>query len=118
MSGTGATVIAERSWATLAPVSRRTRALGFMRRLIRTSPMGAAAGAVLLGICLVGAFAEVIAPYDPLAANFAATRREPSAQYLLGTDYLGRDVLSRIIHGARVTLLVAVTSESVNESGT
>ena len=108
--GVGATMLAERSWAALAPVSRRTRALGFLRRLLRTSPMGAAAGAVLLGICLIGAFAEVVAPYDPLAANFAFTRREPSAQFLLGTDYLGRDVLSRIVHGARVTLLVAVTS--------
>ena len=53
----------------VAPVSRRTRALGFVRRLPRTSPIGAAAGAALLGICLIGAFADVIAPYDPLADN-------------------------------------------------
>jgi ABC-type dipeptide/oligopeptide/nickel transport system permease subunit len=71
---------------------------------------------VLVFLVLTAVFADVIAPYDPLAANFAATRREPSAQYLLGTDYLGRDVLSRIIHGARVTLLVAVTSVLIGDS--
>ena len=57
--GIGAAVSAERSWGTLAPVSRRGRAVGFIRLLLRTSPIGAAAGAVLLGICLIGAFADV-----------------------------------------------------------
>ncbi|MCC6179588.1 MAG: ABC transporter permease [Chloroflexi bacterium] len=98
------------AWAPIAVPSRRSRAVGFVRRFWRASPIGAVAAAALLLILFVGAFAEVVAPYDPLAANFAATRREPSVAYLLGTDYLGRDVLSRIIYGARVTLLVAVTS--------
>jgi ABC-type dipeptide/oligopeptide/nickel transport system permease subunit len=61
-------------------------------------------------IALIGIFADVLAPFDPLHATFTATRREPGAPYWLGTDYLGRDVLSRLIAGARISLMVAVTS--------
>lgn len=96
--------------------SRESGPAGFLRRLVRTSPLGVAAGVLMLMIFVIGGFAELFAPYDPLAANFAYTRREPSAQYLLGTDYLGRDVLSRLIHGARVSLMVAVTSVLIGDS--
>jgi len=113
---TSPTLIQAGTWAPLAGPSRRTRTLGLLRRFVRTSPIGAVAAVALVLIFLVGALANVVAPYDPLAANFAATRREPSALFLLGTDYLGRDVLSRIIHGARVTLLVATTSVLLGDS--
>ena len=103
------------AWAPIAGPSRRTRTVGFVRRFLRTSPIGAVAAVALLLIFLIGAFAGLVAPYDPLAANFTATRREPSGLYLLGTDYLGRDVLSRIFHGARITLLVAVTSVLIGD---
>jgi peptide/nickel transport system permease protein len=104
------------AWAPVAQPSRRVRTVGFVRRFVRSSPIGAVAASVLTLVLLVGVFAALIAPYDPLGANFAATRREPSALYLLGTDYLGRDVLSRIVHGARVTLMVAVTSVLLGDS--
>jgi peptide/nickel transport system permease protein len=104
-----------RVWTPAAPASRWARTTAFVRRFVRTSPIGTVAALLLLLICLIGIFADVIAPYDPLAANFAATRREPSAQFLLGSDYLGRDVLSRLIHGARVTLLVAITSVLIGD---
>ncbi len=104
------------AWAPLAGPGRRARTMGFLRRFVRASPMGAVAAVALILIFLIGAFAELVAPYDPLAANFAATRREPSPMYLLGTDYLGRDVLSRIFYGARITLLVAVTSVLLGDS--
>lgn len=106
-----------RSDAPAAPVvlplpaePRRRPQVSFVKRFYRSSPLGTAAAVALLLIFAIGALANVVSPYDPLAANFAATRREPSAQYLLGTDYLGRDVLSRIFYGARISLLVAVTS--------
>jgi ABC-type dipeptide/oligopeptide/nickel transport system permease subunit len=86
-----------------------------VRRFVRASPIGAVAAVVLIAIALIGLFAPILAPYDPLAANFAATRREPSAQFLLGTDYLGRDLLSRLIYGARITLLVAITSVLIGD---
>lgn len=79
-------------------------------RFIRTSPVGAAS-AIFLGIVLVvGVLAPVIAPYNPLAGNYAVTRHAPSIAHLLGTDDLGRDVLSRIIYGTRITMLVSVTA--------
>jgi ABC-type dipeptide/oligopeptide/nickel transport system permease subunit len=61
-------------------------------------------------VVLVGIFAPILAPFDPLAGNYAMTRHAPSLPYVLGTDDLGRDVLSRIIYGTRVTMLVSVTS--------
>ena len=48
---------------------------------------------------VVAAFAGQVAPYDPLRNDYTATRQPPSALHLLGTDSLGRDVLSRIIYG-------------------
>jgi ABC-type dipeptide/oligopeptide/nickel transport system permease subunit len=59
---------------------------------------------------LVAIFAPYLAPYDPIEADFSAVRSPPSAAHLLGTDDLGRDVLSRLIFGARITLIVSVCS--------
>ena len=62
---------------------------------------------------LVAAFAGTIAPYQPDEQNFDLIEARPSAQALFGTDRFGRDVLSRVIHGARISLYVAVTSIGV-----
>ncbi len=59
---------------------------------------------------VVAVFAAQVAPYDPLRNDYTAARQSPSAQHLLGTDNLGRDVLSRIIYGLRVSLIVSVAS--------
>jgi len=64
-------------------------------------------GAVLLAaLVLVAAFAPLIAPHDPLEQNIVTRLEPPSAEFLLGTDSYGRDVLSRLIYGARVSLSV------------
>ena len=60
--------------------------------------------------------ADFLAPYHPLEAHYDATRDPPGEQYLLGTDHLGRDVLSRLIYGAQVTLVVAVSSVVIGET--
>jgi len=73
-------------------------------------PVGAAAGIFLLLMALVAIFAGVIAPADPLYVDFNELGSSPSAQNLLGTDYTGRDILSRIIHGGRVSLQVSLFS--------
>ncbi|TYR31578.1 ABC transporter permease [Mesorhizobium microcysteis] len=70
---------------------------------------------ILLGLVLVAVFAPLIAPMDPNTQNLLARLKEPGfesrgAVYLLGSDELGRDVLSRVIHGARISLLVAFAS--------
>ena len=71
----------------------------------------AVAGAVLVLLFVAAAVAApLIAPYDPLQTSFLAIRKAPSAQFWLGTDELGRDDLSRLIWGARASLLAGVVS--------
>ncbi len=105
-----------RTWTPTLVPSRGARARAFVRRFVRASPLGTAAILFLIGVCLMGILANVLAPHDPLVTDFAATRQAPSGRYLLGTDYLGRDLLSRIIFGARVTLLVAITSVLIGDA--
>ncbi|OZI34680.1 ABC transporter permease [Bordetella genomosp. 10] len=91
------------SAASPAPVSRRPNALWQALRRNKLSWVGIG---LLLAIVLVAAFAPWIAPHDPLQQNIAYRLDPPSADYWLGTDSYGRDVLSRLIYGARVSLLV------------
>jgi peptide/nickel transport system permease protein len=81
---------------------RRVARVFFGRKL-------AVVGLVIIIILIFTAiFAPVIAPYDPYKMDMAHTLNQPSAQHLLGTDSLGRDVLSRIMYGSRASLLVAL----------
>ena len=68
-------------------------------------------GLVLLAaIVVVAALAPWLAPYDPLQQNIVVRLEPPSAEYWLGTDAFGRDVLSRLIYGARISLIVGFTA--------
>ncbi|MGH7559782.1 MAG: ABC transporter permease [Gemmatimonadales bacterium] len=72
------------------------------------------AGLLLLGlVILAGVFAPWLAPADPVAGDLAAYLRGPDADHLLGTDSQGRDVLSRVLYGARISLVVGLVSQSV-----
>jgi peptide/nickel transport system permease protein len=83
------------------------------RRLRRRH--GALVGlAVVVLFIVLALFAPWIAPQDPVAASWAAIRKAPSAQYWLGTDEIGRDVLSRVIWGTRASLLAGVVSVSIS----
>ncbi|MCX7310426.1 MAG: ABC transporter permease [Alphaproteobacteria bacterium] len=73
-------------------------------------PAGAVALLVLLVILFAGIFAEWIAPYDPLENDLAAILLPPSAEHWAGTDSFGRDILSRIIFGARTALIIGLSS--------
>ncbi len=82
------------------------------RRLVRRR--GAMVGlAVIILVILVAAFAPLVAPYDPAAQSWSAVRKAPSAAYWLGTDEVGRDLLSRIIFGARASLSAGVISVGI-----
>jgi peptide/nickel transport system permease protein len=71
-------------------------------------------GLVLLAaIVLIAALAPFIAPYDPIEQHIAYRLEPPSAEFLLGTDTYGRDVLSRLIHGARISLIVAFAAVAI-----
>ena len=89
----------------------RTR---FLTRLVREKPLGTASGIIALILILVAVFADVIAPY-PIGERHLPDRLQgSSAEYLLGTDHLGRDFLSRIIHGARISLTVGLAATTLN----
>jgi len=69
-------------------------------------PLGAAGLVVIVAMCVCAAFAQWVAPYDPLTVDYAAQLARPSAAHWLGTDSFGRDVGSRIIYGARTALAI------------
>lgn len=81
-----------------------------LRKMLR-KPLGALGLAIVLSLVAVAVFAPQIAPFDPTRPDFGAMLQAPGDTYLLGTDELGRDILSRLIWGARASLqagLIAV----------
>jgi peptide/nickel transport system permease protein len=83
-----------------------------LRRLMRRR-------AALFGLAVIALFvaiavaAPLVAPYDPLATDWRAVRKPPSAQHLMGTDELGRDVFARVVWGARASILAGFVSVSI-----
>ena len=95
----------------------RTRHAGladFFVRLVREKPLGTASGIVILLLILVSIFADVLAPYPMDEQHLVDRLQAPSAKYLLGTDQLGRDFLSRLIFAARLSLGVGLAATTVN----
>lgn len=76
----------------------------------RKQPLGAVGAVVLVLLVLSAIFAEAFSTHDPVTTNSQVTLSAPTAEYWMGTDYLGRDVYSRIVHGSRVSLAVGLTS--------
>src|SRR5216683_3350196 len=89
---------------------RRVQALwGLMKR----KPLGAAAASIILLIVFTAIFADVLAPYDPLFTHPEIRLAPPSWQHPFGTDDIGRDVCSRIIYGARISLWVGLLAVGI-----
>ena len=86
------------------------QALRSLRTFTRRNPLSAFWGCVAALIILVAILAPLIAPYDPLKANFRRMAKAPDAENYFGTDQIGRDNLSRIIYGARASLMVAIAA--------
>jgi peptide/nickel transport system permease protein len=76
--------------------------------LARRYPLGAVGALLVLLFVLTALFAPVIAPHDPLSTNSRASLAPPGSSYWLGADFMGRDMFSRIVYGARISLAVAV----------
>jgi peptide/nickel transport system permease protein len=91
----------------MADVRPRRSALRQTGRLVRHNPMAAAGGIVGLLIVFLAITAPLIAPYDPLKADFRRMAKPPDGHNYFGTDQIGRDTLSRVIYGARSSLFVA-----------
>ena len=93
---------------------RRSRLAEFFGRLVREKPLGTISGIIILILIFVAIFADVLAPYPYREIHLADILKAPSAQYLLGTDHLGRDLLSRILYGARISLTVGLAATALN----
>jgi peptide/nickel transport system permease protein len=81
-----------------------SRTLFFVRRY----PLGAIGAAIVIAFVLTAVFADFIAPIDPTATNAKYSLARPSSMFWLGADFMGRDMFSRIVHGARISLAVGV----------
>ena len=86
----------------------------FFIRLWKEKPLGTACGIIVLILILVTIFADVLTPYPINERHLVDRLQGPSIQYLLGTDQLGRDFLSRIIYGARISLTVGLAATALN----
>jgi peptide/nickel transport system permease protein len=107
--------IAELERESLLSVKEESQFTVVFRRFIRHKL--AVAGLIVLGIFILAAlFAPLIAPYDPYKQNLAPPYSNPSPQHLLGTDELGRDVLSRLLYAARLSLFVTFVVNFVSEA--
>ena len=99
--------------AEIAP-KRRSRLADFFTRLVKEKRLGTACGIIVLLLVLVAIFADFLAPYRYTEPHLVDRLTGSSARYLLGTDHLGRDLLSRIIIGARVSILVGLVVTAIN----
>ncbi|OOC13168.1 glutathione ABC transporter permease GsiD [Dickeya dadantii] len=84
----------------------------FLHAFIR-NPMALASGGFVLLLVLIAVFAPWLAPWNPMDPDWMALGAAPSADHWMGTDDLGRDVMSRIIYGARISLYIGIVSVSL-----
>jgi len=78
--------------------------------LFRKQPLGIVGAFIVIGMLLVGTFAPLIAPYDPIEVTFENMLLPPGPDYLMGTDQFGRDIFSRLLYGAQTALFVSFTA--------
>ena len=93
---------------------RRGRLADFLLRLLKEKPLGIACGMIVLLLIFVAIFADALAPYPFYEMHLRDRFQGPSAQYFLGTDHIGRDLLSRLIYGARLSLIVGLAATLLN----
>jgi len=83
----------------------------------KRQPLGAAGGAVVILMIVMAVFAQYISPYDPEANAFEHMLEAPNADFWFGTDQFGRDILTRLIYGARTALFVGFTCAIIGATG-
>jgi peptide/nickel transport system permease protein len=93
---------------------RRGFIADFFVRLFTEKHLGALGGVIFLILLLTGIFADILAPYGYNDINPADALKPPSSKYLLGTDNLGRDMLSRIIYGAQLSVIVSFAATALS----
>ena len=94
------------------PTVATTRRPSVLRRLLRRPP-AVIALAMVAAFVVIAVAAPYVAPHDPIKMNYLAVRKAPSDVYRLGTDEVGRDVLSRLVWGARASLLAGIVPVTI-----
>ena len=100
--------MADNSSGRAAETKRHPFLVGFLIRLVKEKPLGTAGGTITLLLLLTGIFADFLAPYGMNQSFEGYFLTPPSAQFWLGTDNVGRDILSRVIYGARISVIVGL----------
>jgi peptide/nickel transport system permease protein len=83
-------------------------------RLVKEKPLGLVGGIIVLGLFLLGIFANFVAPYGYNDMMLSERLDPPSSIHLLGTDNMGRDMLSRIVYGARISMIVGLAGAAIS----
>ena len=94
-------------------VKKQTLLGNLIRRLFKEKPLGTIGAIIVIIAFLAGIFANFVSPFGMNDQDLAARLQGPSAQHLLGTDGLGRDLFTRIIYGARISMLVGLGSTTI-----
>jgi peptide/nickel transport system permease protein len=95
-------------WKPDARAGRRLGVLTLLRRMVRRRRVIGIGALILFLILAAAAAASLLAPYDPLALDIPARLRPPGPAHLFGTDDFGRDIFSRVVFGARLSLMVGI----------
>lgn len=93
---------------------RRSPLADFFIRLVKEKPLGTFGGVIVLLLLLTAIFADVLAPYGYKEYILADRMQAPSIRHLLGTDNLGRDLFSRIVYGARISMYIGLGASAIN----
>ena len=105
--------MADISSGRVAEIKRHSWLVGFLIRLVKEKPLGTVGAVITLVLLLTGIFADFLAPYGINEVQIGDYLAPPSAGFWLGTDNLGRDMLSRVIFGARISMIVGLTASIV-----
>ena len=100
--------------SAVSEAKKRAGPADFFIRLVKEKPLGIIGGIIVLIFIFVAIFTGVLAPFPHDEVFIVDRLQEPSDRYLLGTDQLGRDLLSRLIFGARISLTVGLAATTVN----
>ena len=106
--------MSDRQTTAVSEPKTRAGAAYFFARLWKEKPLGTASGIIIVLFALTAIFADVLAPYGMLEMSLADRLSGPSVRFLLGTDHVGRDLLTRLIYGARVSLTVGLAATALN----
>jgi len=105
--------VTDNSSGRVVETKRHSALVSFLIRLVKEKPLGTVGGVITLLLLLTGIFADFLAPYGMNEISLAHILEAPSSQFWLGTDNVGRDLLSRVIYGARISMIIGLGASTL-----